>query len=322
MQDLLDKVESTLREQPFPPSVNVETTSVCDLRCTMCGYPQMPRSKKHMKMELYRKVIDEVAQERPDCQVWLNFYGEPLLTGYRLFYQVEYAKKAGCRDVRMNTNATHLDDETADFLIDAGLDLIVLSMDGFSKDTYEKIRLGGKYDQVKANALRMIERARDRKAAKPEIQVQIIEMPDNQAEIEDFRRFWAAQGAVVKVKNLITWAGTLPITIQGAQNVSRIACPWIMNTCPVLYNGDVVICATDADGRHVLGNVENESIQSIWARKESARRAHMEHRWADLPEICKKCTDWCVTGSRLFGAKATEASRAVVDDSVVVRDPS
>ena len=55
---------------------------------------------------------------------------------------ITYAKKKGILEVSINTNAVSLTEKRAKKLIKSGLDIIIFSFDGGSKQTYEKMRPG------------------------------------------------------------------------------------------------------------------------------------------------------------------------------------
>ena len=55
---------------------------------------------------------------------------------------IRYAKQKGILEVIINTNATNLTLQMSKDLIDAGLDYMIYSFDGGSKETYEKMRPG------------------------------------------------------------------------------------------------------------------------------------------------------------------------------------
>ena len=94
-----------------------------------------------MDMVLFKKIIEEIADKNKDAEVWMTYYGEALLLRYKLYYMIEYAKKKGLEYVILNTNAMLLNGEMGHMLIDSGLDRLIFSVDGFSKETYEKIRV-------------------------------------------------------------------------------------------------------------------------------------------------------------------------------------
>ena len=69
-----------------------------------------------------------------------NWRGEPLLNP-KIYDYIKYAKEKGILETIINTNATNLT-EKIEKLIKSGLDLIIYSFDGGSKETYEKMRPG------------------------------------------------------------------------------------------------------------------------------------------------------------------------------------
>ena len=70
-----------------------------------------------------------------------NWRGEPLLHS-RIPDFIRLAKESGILEVIINTNATNLTMKMSEKLIDAGLDLMIYSFDGGTKETYESMRPG------------------------------------------------------------------------------------------------------------------------------------------------------------------------------------
>ncbi len=57
----------------------------------------------------------------------------------------------------------------------------------------------------------------------------------------------------------------------------------------------------DVDAEYICGDINNESISDVWKRRnENLVKKHMEHRWDELPDICKDCTDWEIIGEERF----------------------
>lgn len=129
------------RELDYPPlCVDLETAAVCDLACPFCFRQFIATPDKVMSFELYRDIVDQCA-ELGVPSIKLNWRGEPLLHP-KLPEMVDYAKRAGILEVLMNTNATTLDARKSAALVEAGLDMLIYSFDGATKDTYEKMRPG------------------------------------------------------------------------------------------------------------------------------------------------------------------------------------
>ena len=104
---------------------------------------------KHMSWETYQKIILEA--EKYECPS-LNPQGvnEPLLD-QDLENYIKFARDHGFIDIMMNTNATLLSEERSRKMLGSGLTRLRFSLDAATKETYEKIRVGAKYESVIKN---------------------------------------------------------------------------------------------------------------------------------------------------------------------------
>ncbi len=259
-----NKMKYTDNEQ-FPPAVIIETTNFCNLKCSCCAHDKMKREKGVMQLELYKKIIKEVADVDKGTNIWMVFYGEPLTLRYKIVYLIDYAKKAGLKNVFMNTNGILLDDEISEAIIDAKLDKIVFSLDAYYEDTYKRIRNNDNFEKVKNNILQFI-KTRNRLNSPIEIEIQLIELPGvhKENEIYKFKEYWVNQGAKVKVKQYLTW--TNEINIDKRDGIKRYPCTWLFKTFVATWNGKVVQCGCDYDGKSIAGDLNNTSIKDIWQK--------------------------------------------------------
>lgn len=84
-------------------------------------------------------------------------------------------------------------------------------------------------------------------------------------------------------------------------NEERIACGNAVGILPITWDGKAVNCVMDVDAQYVCGDVTVESVRDIWIRRnEDMVRKHMEHRFDELPKICRECRDWSVIGEERF----------------------
>jgi radical SAM protein with 4Fe4S-binding SPASM domain len=292
----LSRVESSQRLHGFPPQVVIESTAACNLRCVHCSHSVMTRAKGHMPMTLYRKIIDEIADTAPHTEVWPTFYGEAFLLDYRLFYMLQYAKRRGLTNVVLNTNGTRFSGEVAEWVIESGLDLVMFSLDGFSAPVFESIRVGAQRQVIYDNIERLLAMKAALGLQRPRVEVQFSMMDGNEHEVAAFRDYWLRRGADVKVREKLTWTGTVHASNLDPR-IGRIACPWALRTCAIHWNGDVVTCAVDYDGRWVAGNVHRDRIQDVWnGAHRVMRQRHLDHEFQSLPEPCRQCLDWQVAG--------------------------
>jgi radical SAM protein with 4Fe4S-binding SPASM domain len=283
----------------FPKVILLDTITHCNLRCSMCGHPFMTRKKGKMSMSLYKKIINEIAAVDPTTRVWMVFYGEALMLKYKLIWMIDYAKKKGLSDVVLNSNGNLLDDEMVAGLIEAGLDAIYIGIDAFNKTTYEKLRVGGDFEKVVSNVNRLLDLKRESGVTHPEVFVQFVEMEDNYNQIEDFKKYWSERGAVVKIRPKVTWAGTVkPFKMT---EMKRYPCHWGMQSFNILWDGKVVLCAVDYDGKFIAGDVSKDTIQQVWSDKlKEIRKLQRDQRYEELPEFCRNCKDWQAAKSTYY----------------------
>lgn len=299
--DKLLNIESALVEHAFPPQLVIENTSACNQECIHCSHRELSRPKKHMARELWNKLVEEVAREKPDCEIWPTFYGEALILGKEIWDRIDYAAQVGCTNLVLNSNATLLlKKQHIDWILASPLKRFILSLDGFSRETYEKIRVHGKWHEVYPGVEALLERKAQLGLTYPAIICQFSLMEENEHEVEDFRAYWQARGAEVKVRPKLEWTATGTVRSDRIDHDTdfRIACPWGNNTMAIHQDGTVVACAVDYDARFKIGNARDESIKTLWQRLGThLREPHRAHRWRDIPEICKGCRDWQTAGA-------------------------
>lgn len=137
----------------YPPCVQIEVSSICNFRCIMCYQADESFSKKsngymgNMDLELFKKCIDEL--EGNVEAVTLASRGEPLLNP-QLQRMLEYCNGKFLA-LKLNTNASLLDEKMAHILLQSDLQTLVFSMDAATKGVYEKIRVNGNFEAVVGN---------------------------------------------------------------------------------------------------------------------------------------------------------------------------
>ena len=300
MYEDIREVEKKFVVSDFPLNVIVEPGNYCNLNCTTCANNKLTRPKGQMDILFYKKIIDEIATENPYTRLWLDFYGEPLLQKYKIYYMVDYARKMGLLNININTNGTLLNREMAEMLLDSGISFISIDCDGFSKEVYEKIRVGADRDVTYANIEYILKRREERGLKSPIIEVKFMEMEENRQEVGQVIQYWRERGAWTTTRRLISWAGMCEDIVPTVQG-ERVACGNAVGVLPITWDGKAVNCVMDVDAQYACGDVTRESIKEIWCRRNKDMVCkHMEHKFEELPEICRNCTDWTVIGEERF----------------------
>ena len=297
----LSSIEKNLKEHSFPPQLVIETTSYCNYTCIHCSHREMLRPQKHMERDIYNKIVEEVGKKSPMCEIWPTFYGESFILGDELWDRLDYADKVGCKNLVLNSNGSLLHrNDNINKVLKSPLKRFILSLDGFKKETFEKIREKGVYDEVYPAVVKLCEERLKRKITYPTITAQFSVMKDNADEVEDYKKFWNSKGAEVKVRPMLEWTTTGTVRTDTIDHLSsfRIACPWGNNTMAIHQDGSAVACAIDYEGLFKVGNVKDYSVEELWSRLgKQLREYHRSHSWDKIPEICKSCGDWQVAGA-------------------------
>jgi pyruvate-formate lyase-activating enzyme len=290
----LEKIAATLGKFAFPRKFAVELCAECNLACSMCHHPSMKRLKGTMPFALWQKCADEIAAISPRTECWFSFCGEPLLEPELLLKCLDYGRSVGLQSMNINTNGMLLAPHLDDAILGSGAHLIVFGVDGFSKATFEKYRVKADRDVVYANVERLLAR-RDEIGSKLAIQVQFITMDDNAHEVDEYKAYWLARNAVVKVRRQLSWGGQFETGLC-ISNDERIPCPWAVTMMHVFWDGRVPRCPGDTECEEGAGNAWRDSLSNLWAQLGRYRDLHLERKFDELPARCLKCTDW-MTGA-------------------------
>lgn len=272
----------------FPIHLDLEANTNCNLKCFMCFQSFDPPKKELMGMEMFKKAIDE-GVEKGLCSVKTMYRGEPLLN-QDMAEMVRYAKQKGVIEVMFNTNANLLTEEKARELIDAGLDKIICSIDGCTKDVYESVRIGGNFEKVVENLKNLQRIKKERGIKKPVVRVQTVDTPKNHEQIGEYIEFWGKIADQVAVEDMLDWEGEE----EDATPLENFSCAQLWQRLIVLADGDVLPCCRAMSGAteklEVLGNIKNQRLGEIWKSKrlETLRDFHRKGESHKL-KMCRLC---------------------------------
>jgi MoaA/NifB/PqqE/SkfB family radical SAM enzyme len=275
------------RAYPHLTAIDIETYNVCNLRCTMCPYPDMTREKVLMSMDLFKKIIND-ATTNNIRQLCLNFYNEPLLDPL-LFERIKYAKSKGLR-VMFNSNGCLLTGEKISALLDSGLDSISFSFDGAKKETYEKLRVGANFEKTVNNIMELIKERNRRGLRKPSVTMYFVAQKHNYQEISKFKSFWKKFADRVSIGLVDTrrMEGLLPEEFE-LKKLRRIyPCREIFQHMLIMSNGKVALCCVDYDGSIVLGDLNQQTINELWNSNKinKIRELHLSGQ-GDKIKLCR-----------------------------------
>lgn len=129
--------------RPFS-AFQVQITSRCNLHCRICTRTSFAKGwvEGDMDMVTYQAVARAFPYVK---QVYLDAWGEPLLNPH-FWEMVALARDNGC-SVGVTTNGVLLDSRVAELLA-RNLDVVGISVDGATPHTYERMRIGARFEKV------------------------------------------------------------------------------------------------------------------------------------------------------------------------------
>ncbi len=129
--------------------IYIEPSSRCNLNCKMCFRNNwFDEVKEAMSDKTVANVLKILSGDDYDS-VFFGGMGEPLMHK-DIFRMISAATSRGNK-AELITNATLLTPVTVKKLEDGRLDTLWVSMDGFSKESYESVRRGSLYDKIIEN---------------------------------------------------------------------------------------------------------------------------------------------------------------------------
>ena len=162
---------------------------------------------------------------------------------------------------------------------EAGLDRIIFSIDGHSKDSFETIRKGGDYNKLMKNVDEFLNWKKAMKFEKPFVRVQMVRSVRNKHEVDDFIKFWTPKVDDVRISDVMDRGQGESLSVGDQVTIGRNRCPQPFQRLTVGRDGTVVPCCADWNEIFPVGDVNSERLIDIWrGYKMEAVRAIQEKR--------------------------------------------
>lgn len=161
--------------------IYIEPTIACNLDCITCFRNGWDEPNGKMGEATFAAILESLKKLDPLPSVYFGGIGEPLFHPRTLEW-VKQVKALGCK-VELITNATLLTEKVARRLIDSGLDVLWVSLDGASTETYADVRLGAEFPKVMENLRRFNSMRKGGHFPTPELGIAFVAMQRNIGEL-------------------------------------------------------------------------------------------------------------------------------------------
>jgi radical SAM protein with 4Fe4S-binding SPASM domain len=271
----------------YPLELVMDPSNICNLHCPLCptGQGRSDRSKGKMSFNNFKRTIDELG--RYLYRIDLHNWGEPLLNP-DLFKMIAYAHVHGI-EVRVSSNLNAIDQTKAEKLVKSGLDVLIVSLDGVSQETYSKYRVGGSFEKVTNGIKTIITIRNELGVSKPLIVWQFLVMKHNEHEISKAKVYseqlavnkldlWAIRCDMgreifwddkTKIERTADW---LPknenfLMYDLATHKRKIkprTCNFLWVQAAINWNGSVSPCCALYEEKYDFGNAFSDGFMQVW----------------------------------------------------------
>ena len=219
----------------------------------------------------------------------------------------------------VSTNAQALNRSTAKAIVKSGLNRIIVSIDGFSEESYAAYRIGGSLHKA-LEGLQHLANAKAELHSRIRIELQVLCLRSNEHEWDWIKKNYKKLGAthlVFKTAQLYNFEHGHPL-MPSDERYSRYRktadgtyvhkkthqlcslpfregtgvglCLRLWSGCVITTQGDVLPCCYDKDHRHAYGNITQQSLAELYhsSQANALRRRVLLHQGEPL-EMCKNC---------------------------------
>ena len=281
-----------------PVLFTIEFTNLCNLRCVYCSSSRGTREKGMMEAATFSRVADGIKQLGiPRVRVVGG--GEPTLHPEFDRFVRELASSTRYLSVLSNGNWKKPHD-TIRHLLEAPVDLIEISVEGMTKEVYERSSRRGNFSALLEN-LKLLKKERDDTGSKSHINLRIMTRPSDRGNRHALTAFWKPYCDTMLFQRLVRFRD-----LEGVEDLEDLFepaqrdmeaypnCSLPFKAMEVNWNGNVPLCcysvAQYGPPGFLLGNIKEDNLPDLWNGDimRTYRKAHRE-RNEDLMPICKGC---------------------------------
>ena len=277
------------RLDSYPPYVQVEPTSICNFRCVFCYQIDETFSSRRsnmmgsMDLGLFREVVDEISGSVEFGS--LASRGEPLICK-DIDKMLAYTR-GKFLNLKMNTNASLLNEAKCHAILSSGLGSLVFSADAAKEPDYSQFRVKGSLKTTLAN-VRLFQKIRTAHYPDSSLITRVSGVMYDPArqDMQEMVSFW---GDLVDQVSFVEYNPWENVYEADASEIST-PCSDLWRRFFLWYDGTTNPCDTDYKSLLSPGIFPNEDISSIWCGEpyERLRNQHLQGQRGECYP-CRNC---------------------------------
>jgi len=272
----------------FPLNLVFDLVDNCNLACPQClrapdiikEYGGFIGTRKILDYDTIERILDEASEYRLPS---VNIGGGGEATLHPDFIRIcQKVMDIDVCEFRIISNGLKLKGDISSALIDLGVHVISVSIDGFSPETFGQSR--GKphrYQTVVKNVIAFAEEKRRRGVEWPLLRVSFVEQPENRHETREFVKFWSDYADLIDVQAYHDWRMS-----DGFE--TEFDCFEPFKRLTIWAYGGAGPCCGFTGIVYNVGDFQKNSIHKIWhgPEIETIRKMMDSKKW-QMP--CLKC---------------------------------
>jgi len=253
----------------FPETINLGPTNYCNHSCIMCPNKEIDKkSKGFMSLEIFEKIFLEMKKNKKYLKrVTFGLFGEPTMHP-KIKYMLKKSKDEGFKVV-IGSNASNLNKDFIDFIIENKIDEVRLSFYSTSAKNYSIIQGHPSkfYKSTLNNINYLIERSRNSSTF---VFINFISMKYNSQNWQKyFKQFKKSENLIKGIARLHDWDKINEKRKLKKESIFPLRyfkpCQQIESTIAIDWNGDVKTCCYAWNIPFLkLGNVNENSIHNLF----------------------------------------------------------
>jgi len=261
-----------------PISVAIETTNLCNAKCSFCPNKDLNRKKGIMEQSLFEKIINDCVDIQPKYII-LQINGEPFLDPQFIDRIKLINLRIPSAKVMFFTNASLMNPEISDKLTSLNIFSICFSINAIDQENYNK-RMKLNYHTTISNINYFLKVNKTIKNLK----FSIVDQNLSSEEINLFKEQW---GNRIFVAKKVNFAG-----LMFDVSPSNKSCLRALREMCVLWDGKVSLCCMDMEGKVIHGDASENHLLDIWNNENmrKLREFHLKNRRNKYP-LCNNCNE-------------------------------
>ena len=284
----------------IPSHIQIATVEgKCNYRCVMCPIGESERQKV-MDNQFFTAILKALKPYMAK-QKFLSLLGlGETLIDKEVYKKIVIAKKMHFKGIGIFTNGELLTKKISESLLKAGLDSLIVSIDGYTDETQKSIRKGSNLHKIIKNIDDFIY-IREQSNIKTRVIIRFTKQSLNQNEWEDFYNFWKDRLNIkysdsIFCYNIHNFGGNNSYLKEEdiiKHNISNNSkCDQLYDRLTIFSDGSLGLCCGDQLGRNKIGNVLDGDPVILYNESKIFKEYREKMRSGKILELelCRQCS--------------------------------